>query len=40
MQEINGQWILYGVDRKDPSCIHSVEELEAFIEEVGFLPFF
>ena len=40
MEEINGQWILMGVDSKDPACLHSSDELADFIEEVGFLPLF
>lgn len=22
----NGTWVMYGVDRDDPECIHTVEE--------------
>ncbi len=40
MEEINGKWIMHGVDSKDPSCIKSVEGLKDFIEEIGFLPLF
>ena len=40
MQEINGQWIMSGVDRDDPACLHDVRELTELIEEVGFLPLF
>ena len=40
MEEINGKWIMSGVDWRDPGCIHSAEELSAYIEEVGFLPLF
>ncbi len=36
----NGEWIMHGVDWSDPYCIHSVEELEDYIQEVGFLPLF
>ena len=36
----NGEWIMHGVDRDDPSCLHSALELEAFIEQTGFLPLF
>ena len=34
------RWVMHGLDRDDPDCIQTVEELEAYIEEVGFLPFF
>lgn len=40
MQEINGQWLMSGVDYDDPSCIHTVEEAIEYINEVGFLPLF
>ena len=36
----DGKWYLKGIDRKDPRCIHTVEELEDYINEAGFLPFF
>ena len=36
----NGEWVMYGVDRDDPSCLHSIEELEAYVDETGFLPLF
>lgn len=36
----SGTWIMYGVDRDDPECIHTVEEAIAYINEVGFLPLF
>ena len=36
----NGEWIMYGVDRNDPSCLHSAEELEAYVDRTGFLPLF
>lgn len=34
------RWIMHGLDWDDPDCIRTVEGLEAYIEEVGFLPFF
>ena len=40
MQEINGQWIMSGVDIDSPDCLHSVDELAECIEKVGFLPLF
>lgn len=36
----DGNWIMYGVDESDPCCIHTVEELIAYIDEIGFLPLF
>lgn len=35
-----GEWIMYGVEEDDPCCIKTVEELIAYIDEVGFLPLF
>lgn len=35
-----GEWILYGVEWEDPECLHTAEELLAYINEVGFLPLF
>jgi len=40
MEVIDGKWYMEGVDWKDPSCIHSSNELLDVIEEVGFLPLF
>lgn len=40
MEEINGQWIMHGIDWDDEGCLHDYKELEEFIEEVGFLPLF
>ncbi len=31
---------MYGVDRDDPYCIHTVEQLMDVIDEIGFLPLF
>lgn len=36
----NGTWIMRGLPASDPNCIHTVQELEAYINEVGFLPLF
>ena len=36
----NGEWIMHGVSWNDPDCIHTVEDLENYIEEIGFLPLF
>ncbi len=40
MEEINGQWIMHGVEWDDPSCFHDVETLIEYIEKIGFLPLF
>lgn len=36
----NGTWIMYGVDEYDPCCLHTVEELTDYINQIGFLPLF
>ena len=36
----NGEWVLYGVKRNDPACIHTAEQLIDYVSEVGFLPLF
>ncbi|MDD2355989.1 MAG: hypothetical protein PHS72_08035, partial [Lachnospiraceae bacterium] len=36
----NGEWIMHGVEESDPCCLHTVGELEAYVNEVGFLPLF
>ena len=36
----DGAWIMRGVDWDHPECIHYIEELEDYIEQVGFLPLF
>jgi hypothetical protein len=36
----SGTWIMYGVSRDDPECIHSVDEAIAYIDRMGFLPLF
>jgi hypothetical protein len=40
MENESGTWIMYGVDRDDPECIHTVDEAIAYINEIGFLPLF
>lgn len=40
MQSVDGSWIMYGVDEDSPYCIHTIDELIRYIEEVGFLPLF
>ena len=36
----SGTWVMYGVSREDPECIHTVDEAVAYINEIGFLPLF
>ena len=38
--EAEERWTMQGMDENDPSCIHTVDKLEQYIEEVGFLPLF
>ena len=40
MESKDGTWIMYGVSEDDPECLHTVDELIEYIEEVGFLPLF
>lgn len=34
------EWIMYGVERDAPECIHTVEEAVEYINRIGFLPLF
>lgn len=36
----SGTWIMHGVDRNNPKCIHTVDEAIEYVNEVGFLPLF
>ncbi len=36
----SGEWIMHGVGEDDPDRIRTAEELEEFVEQVGFLPLF
>lgn len=40
MANENGEWIMYGCAPDDPRRLHSVEELIACVDEIGFLPLF
>lgn len=40
MIEIDGRWIMEGLDRKNPNRIKTYDELSEYINEIGFLPFF
>lgn len=40
MANENGTWVMHGMDRDDPGCIRSWQELADWIDEVGFLPLF
>lgn len=35
----SGTWIMYGVSREDPECIHTVDEAVEYINKVGFCRF-
>jgi len=36
----NDTWIMQGIPVDDPECIHTSEEMEVYILQVGFLPLF
>ncbi len=36
----NGTWIMHGLPASDPGCLHTAEQLTAYIDKVGFLPLF
>lgn len=40
MGKIETTWVMDGVNETNPLCIHNVEELETFVEKVGFVPLF
>ena len=40
MEYDNGTFIMYGVSRDDPRCIHTPRELIDTVNELGFLPLF
>lgn len=40
MEEADGKWILHGVQKDDPQCIRTIEELIAYIDQMGFVPLF
>lgn len=40
MITVDGNWIMEGLDRNDDRRIKTVDELKAYINKVGFLPFF
>lgn len=40
MKNENDKWIMDGIDRNNPECIHTVDEAIAYINKVGFLPLF
>ncbi|HKM34496.1 MAG TPA: hypothetical protein VJY54_07115 [Lachnospiraceae bacterium] len=40
MEDESGSWSLHGIETNDPACIHSVEELITYVNEIGFLPLF
>ena len=40
MANENGEWIIRGLDRDDPDCVHGWQELVKLVDELGFLPLF
>lgn len=40
METIDGKWTMCGCEWDDPMCLHTIDEAVAYIEKVGFLPFF
>ena len=40
MPNENGTWIMYGVEWDDPECLHTVDDVIEYINEIGFLPLF
>lgn len=40
MENEEGSWIVHGLKRNDPKCIHTAEQLQKMINERGFLPLF
>lgn len=36
----NGTWIMHGISRNDPGCIHTFEEMIEYVNKVGFVPLF
>lgn len=40
MEVENGKWTLFGLSRSDSNCFKTVDEAAAYINEIGFLPFF
>ncbi len=40
MDNEEGTWIMHGLKRDDPNCIHSADDLHKMIDKYGFLPLF
>lgn len=40
MPNVNGEWIMLGTTEKSSTCLKSVEQLEALVDSLGFLPLF
>ena len=34
------RWVMHGLSADDPNCIKSAEQLQEYIEKIGFLPLF
>lgn len=40
MANENGEWIMHGMAKSDPKRIRTVEQLEDYVNQTGFLPLF
>lgn len=40
MANENGEWIMHGMAKHDPQRIRTVEQLECYVNQIGFLPLF
>ena len=40
MPNVNGEWIMLGTTSNSSICLKSVEQLEALVDSIGFLPLF
>lgn len=40
MANENGEWIMHGMAKNDPKRIRTVEQLEDYVNQIGFLPLF
>ncbi len=40
MEEIDGRFIMHGVEWDNPLCLHSLEDAVKYVNDIGFLPLF
>ena len=40
MEYEENEWMIHGVNWDDPKCLHTPEEVVAYVNKVGFLPLF